>query len=117
MTEIASPGPDTPDGLDAPPPAPLDTRLDRVLRAFTRLSSALLAVGLVSALTWPGTMPPRILLHAGIILLLASPGARLVVIVAVHARRGQWRTATMAALTLAIMMGSLMAGLVALWRE
>lgn len=100
----------------APAPPPLDARLDRVLRIFTRLSTACLAVGLVIMLAAPGALAARIFLHAGIILLLASPGARLVVIVAVHLQRRQWGTTVMAALTLAIMMSSLVAGLVALWR-
>lgn len=99
-----------------PAPPPLDARLDRVLRIFTRLSTACLVVGLVIVLAAPGALPARIFLHAGIILLLASPGARLVVIVAVHVQRRQWGTTVMAALTLAIMMSGLLAGLVALWR-
>lgn len=99
-----------------PAATPLDARLDRVLHIFTWLSVGGLAAGLVAALVWPGEPAPDILLHAGIILLLASPGARLVVILAVYAQRRQWTTVGMAALTLAIMMTSLIAGLAALWR-
>lgn len=108
------PEPNEPDAGPAPPP--LDARLDRVLRIFTRLSAICLALGLVGALAWPGELAPRVLLHTGIILLLASPGARLVVLVAVYAQRRQWGTVVMAALTLAIMMSSLIAGLMALRR-
>jgi hypothetical protein len=111
--------PPVPDGVEpepAPPAPPLDTRLDRVLRIFTRLSAGCLAVGLVAALVWPDELAPSAVLHAGIVLLLASPGSRLVVIVAVYAHRRQWTTVVMAATTLAIMMSSLIAGLMALWR-
>ncbi|MFP5378396.1 MAG: hypothetical protein ACLGHP_01285 [Vicinamibacteria bacterium] len=108
--EITTP----PAGTPAPPE--LDTRLDRVLRWFRRASTALLALGLPLTLAWPDAFLARLPIHAGIILLLASPGARLVVITGVHAHRRQWRVAVMAAVTLAIMMVSLVAGLVAVWR-
>lgn len=102
---------------DAAPARPeLDVRLDRVLRVFVRLSAVCLALGLATALAWPGALPPRILLHAGLILLLASPAARLVVIVVVHTQKRRWSTVTMAVVTLMILMGSLAAGLLALWR-
>ena len=100
----------------APSPPGLDARLDRVLHVFTAVSLASLALGLAASLVWPEALAVRGLLHAGIILLLASPGSRLVVIIAVHAQTRQWGVVTMAAVTLAIMMGSLVAGLVALWR-
>lgn len=105
--EIAPP----PAGTPAPPE--LDARLDRVLRWFRRASTALLAIGLPLAVAWPDAFAARLPIHAGVILLLASPGARLVVITAVHGQRGQWRVAVMAGVTLAIMMVSLIAGLVA----
>lgn len=106
-----------PAGEARTPVAPaLDARLDRVLRVFARASAALLGLGLVAALTWPGALPPRVLLHAGLIVLLASPGARLVVIVIVHAHRRQWKMAALASLALAIMTASLVAGLLALRR-
>ncbi|MDP1572241.1 MAG: hypothetical protein Q8L86_19760 [Vicinamibacterales bacterium] len=104
-----------PSRSSAPPSPPeLDARLDRVLRLFTRLSLICLAAGLAGALVWPGALAARVLLHTGIILLLASPGSRLVVIVAVHGHKRQWAIVVMAAVTLAIMMSSLVAGLLVL---
>jgi hypothetical protein len=100
----------------APPARPLDARLDRVLWIFTWLSMGCLTVGLAAAMAWPHEVAPHFLLHAGIVLLLAAPGARLVVIVAVYAQRRQWGTVLMAVLTIGILMSSLIAGLVVLWR-
>lgn len=101
-----------PSRSSAPPSPPeLDARLNRVLRLFTRLSLICLAAGLAAALVWPGALAPRVLLHAGVSLLLASPGSRLVVIVAVHAHKRQWSIVVMAVITLAIMLSSLAAGL------
>lgn len=85
------------------------TRLERsialVLRGGVTLSSACFAVGVVLALAGSGPLADR-LLQVGIVVLLATPVARVVVSVVEYAQQRDW---TFTVLTLIVFV-ELMAG-------
>jgi uncharacterized membrane protein len=64
--------------------------LGRLLSAGTRLSTLTLAIGLVLALLRAGAISTW-LLHAGLIVLLATPVMRVAVSVATFAAQREWR--------------------------
>jgi uncharacterized membrane protein len=67
------------------------TRLERlvsvVLNVGVRASTACLAAGLLLSLAGGGTPLARVFLHAGVVALLATPVARVVVSIAEYAAR------------------------------
>jgi uncharacterized membrane protein len=69
------------------------TRLERMVGAVLRVgmvsSSACLAVGLLLTFTGP-TTAANLLLQVGIVVLLATPAARVLVSVADYARQRDW---------------------------
>jgi uncharacterized membrane protein len=64
----------------------LELAVGRVLRLGITASSVCLGVGLVLALTMVGAGPARVLLTTGLMILLATPAARVVVSAVDYAR-------------------------------
>ena len=63
--------------------------LGRVLGVGTRTSTVSLGLGLALALLRPGRLAD-VLLHAGLIVLLATPVLRVIMSIAAFARRREW---------------------------
>ena len=88
----------------------LESTIGVVLRAGVIASSVALAVGLVLAfLNVPGAPT---LLHGGIIMLLATPVARVIVSIAEYIRERDWTFATLTAIVLLELLASAVAALV-----
>src|SRR5262249_6924831 len=77
-----------------------------VLRAGVALSTACLSVGLIIGLLVPGSEASRILLHAGLIALLATPVARVVVSIAQYVRERDWTFAALTTIVLVELLAS-----------
>lgn len=90
---------------------PRDTEriLGRVLTVGARVSTALLATGLVLALA--GLPRADTLLSAGLVVLMATPIARVAVSVEEFARERAWWFVLCTAFVLALLAGSLIAAL------
>ena len=90
-------------------------RLERViaivLRAGMTTSSICLAAGLVLAFAGPAA-GADLLLHGGIIILLATPVARVLISIVEYVRQRDWRFAALTALVLMELMASAAAALV-----
>ena len=85
----------------------LDTRgteltLGRVLTVGTRVSTVCLALGLVLTGVRPGPAA-TLLLHAGIVVLMATPALRVAVSIGAFARRGEWWLVLCAGLVLVLL--------------
>jgi uncharacterized membrane protein len=91
-------------------------RLERVigvvLRAGVMTSSACLAVGLVLALVNGEGGVASLLLHTGIIVLLATPVARVVVSIVQYANDRDWMFTLLTAIVLVELLASAVAALV-----
>jgi uncharacterized membrane protein len=88
----------------------LERTIGAVLRAGVIASSLALAVGLVlQFMHVPGAQP---LLHAGILTLLATPVARVVVSIVGYVRERDWTFATLTAIVLLELLASAVAALV-----
>ncbi len=87
----------------------LEMTLGRVLGVGVTLSSATLAVGLVSALIAGAGRVTSALLTAGIVMLIATPVARVVISWVAFLRRRDW----MFVLLTLIVLGELVASIVA----
>ncbi len=87
----------------------LELTLGRVLGAGVRFSTIALAAGLISALVLGDNAVTRVLLAAGVLTLIATPIARVLISSIVYLRRRDW---TFALLTL-IVLGELVASIVA----
>jgi uncharacterized membrane protein len=73
-----------------PPTSRLERILGRVLGVGVAASSICLAIGLVMTLAAGASTAARVLLTAGIALLLATPVVRVAVSSAGYARRREW---------------------------
>ena len=91
---------------------PLERVIGVVLRAGVMASSACLAVGLLLALLMGGGGPAGILLHAGIIVLLATPVARVIVSMVQYASQRDWAFTALTAIVLLELMASAVVALV-----
>lgn len=69
--------------------------LGRTLRLGIVVSTALLATGLLLAMTWPGTLANG-LLHAGLLVLMGTPMTRVLLSCAEYVRQRDWFFATSA---------------------
>ncbi len=87
----------------------LERQLGRILRAGVTLSTVALAAGLLAAFTVGATPLATSLLAIGVVVLIATPVARVVVSSIAYARRHDW---TFMVLTL-IVLGELVASLIA----
>jgi uncharacterized membrane protein len=88
----------------------LENTIGFVLRAGVAASSIALAMGLGLALMDAPAAPW--LLHAGIVMLLATPVARVVVSIVEYIRERDWTFATLTAIVLAELLASAVAALV-----
>jgi uncharacterized membrane protein len=96
-----------------PSPDTLELTLGRVLRTGVTLSTLALALGLVSALTSGEGPLTTTLLTAGVVLLISTPIARVVISCLAYLRRHDW---TFVVLTL-IVLGELLASIAAAIRS
>ena len=88
----------------------LERTIGTVLRAGVIASSLALAVGLLlQFMNAPGAQP---LLHAGILTLLATPVARVVVSIVGYIRGRDWTFSTLTAIVLLELLASAVAALV-----
>jgi uncharacterized membrane protein len=91
------------------------TRLERILGTVLRLgvaaSSACLALGLVLMFAG-GAASASLLLQAGIVILLVTPVARVVVSIVQYASARDWTFVTLTAIVLVELMASAVAALV-----
>lgn len=92
--------------------APLERVIGLVLRAGVMASSACLAVGLVLALMNGEGGIAGVLLHAGIIVLLATPVARVIVSIVRYASERDWTFTVLTMIVLIELMASAAVALV-----
>jgi uncharacterized membrane protein len=90
----------------------LELVIGMVLRAGVALSSACLAVGLAWTLVSGESGAARLLLQIGLIVLLATPVARVVVSIVEYVGERDWRFATLTAIVLLELLASAVAALV-----
>lgn len=83
-----------------------------VLRGGVVVSSACLAVGLLTSLASSGGPAAALLLNAGIIVLLATPVARVVVSTVEYVKERDWRFAALTCIVLVELIASAVAALV-----
>jgi len=76
--------------IDATIPASLEEKVGRVLILGTTASSVCLGVGLASALLGVGVRFTRPLLTAGLLVLLATPASRVLVMAVAYLRSRDW---------------------------
>lgn len=82
--------------------------LGRVLGVGTHISTLLLALGLAYALIDPGA-PALGLLHAGLVMLMATPVLRVAVSVIAFARRREWWFVACTSIVLALITSGVLA--------
>jgi uncharacterized membrane protein len=92
--------------------APLERIVGRVLRAGVMMSSVCMAVGLLLSLATGGGAVAGILLNAGIIVLLATPVARVFVSTVQYVSERDWGFATLTFIVLLELVASAVAALV-----
>jgi uncharacterized membrane protein len=85
--------------------------LGRVLTVGTRASTACLAAGLVLTFVVPGARMTGILLAIGLMVLMATPVARVAVSIAEFARQRDWKFVIYACIVFALLIGSSVAAL------
>lgn len=90
----------------------LEARLGLILRAGVLVSTACLAVGLVLGLVLGETRLGGGLLRAGLMLLLATPVARVAASVVEYARARDWRFVVLTAVVLFELLAGVVAALV-----
>ena len=91
-------------------PSRLERLIGRVLRAGVALSTACLTAGLVLSSAAPGVAAT--LLDAGILVLLATPVARVLVSIVEYIHERDWRFVTLTAIVLVELAASAVAALV-----
>jgi len=85
--------------------------LGRVLGAGSALSTALLAVGLLLTIALPGAAATAPILSAGLIVLMITPMARVLVATVAYARARDWSSALLAGTVLLVLLGSVVVAL------
>ena len=95
--------------MNRPPPARLAMMVGEVLRWGTVASSALFAIGLVMMLAGYRVGAAGLLLNAALIILLATPAARVVVSVIEYIRERDWVFVVLTLVVLAALAGSVAA--------
>lgn len=91
-----------------PPPHPSAQAMEFVLRVGTIVSTALLAIGIVLALAAPHMYAADTLLTAGLIILMVTPVANLLVALADEIAAREWSFVAIGAIVLALLGGSLL---------
>jgi uncharacterized membrane protein len=87
----------------------IERALGRVLTAGTRLSTVMLFLGLAATFLAPGHAVTRVLLAAGLLVLLLTPVARVVVSVAGYARERAWWFVLYTCIVLVLLIASFVA--------
>ena len=87
----------------------LEQRIGEVLRFGTMTSSTLFAIGLVMALVGYQAGLGEVLLQAALIILLATPAARVVVSIIEYVRERDWLFVVLTLVVLAALGGSVVA--------
>lgn len=87
----------------------LEVMIGHVLRFGTLASSTLFAIGLVMTLAGLQVNIARVLLSAGLLMLLATPVSRVVVSVIEYAREGDWIFVLLTLIVLLALGGSVVA--------
>jgi len=87
----------------------LEATLGRVLRAGVRFSTAALAAGLASALAFGAGRLTTVLLVAGVLTLIATPVARVLISSIAYIRRHDWTFAVLTLIVLAELVASIVA--------
>jgi len=90
----------------------LEQAVGAVLRAGVTISSACMVIGLLVVLAGGEGDTARVLLHAGIIILLATPVARVVVSIVQYVTLRDWTFALLTAIVLVELAASAIAALV-----
>jgi uncharacterized membrane protein len=90
----------------------LERTIAIVLRAGVTLSSACLAVGLITALVAGQSELSRILLHTGLVVLFATPVTRVVVSIVQYVSERDWTFAALTTVVLIELLASAVAALV-----
>ena len=88
-----------------------EAALGRLLGIGVLASSACLAVGLVLALNGPASRPQGLFLAAGLVLLMATPAARVVVSALTYLRRRDWIFAVLTIVVFLELLASVFAAL------
>lgn len=86
-----------------------ESSLGRVLGIGVLASTACLAAGLMLTLLRPADGPQRVLLTTGLLLLMATPIARVAVSAVTYTRRRDWVFATLTAIVLLELLASVAA--------
>ena len=89
--------------------ARLEAMIGEVLRVGTIASSTLLAIGLVMALAGYRSGVGRLLLEAGLVILLATPATRVVVSAIEYVRERDWVFVVLTLVVLLALAGSVLA--------
>lgn len=90
----------------------LEVIIGVVLRAGVMLSSACLALGLVLSLSGSAASAAGLLLQVGILVLLATPIARVLVSIAQYIGERDWRFTALTVIVLVELMASVVAALI-----
>lgn len=106
---------DAPGGVQgAPPTWELEQRLGRLLATGVIISATLFAVGLAIEIVAGGTLSTW-LLHAGLVVLMATPFARVVVSVVEYVRERDWFFAAATLAVLAVLIATLVVAVRTAW--
>lgn len=89
----------------------VESVLGRVLGTGSALSTALLAIGLLLTIAAPEAAATAPILSAGLIVLMITPMARVLVATVTYARAGDWSSASMAGTVLLVLCGSVVVAL------
>jgi uncharacterized membrane protein len=90
----------------------LERAIAIVLRVGVTISSACLALGLIASIVTGQSELSRILLHAGLVVLFATPVARVVVSILQYVRERDWTFAALTTIVLVELLASAVAALV-----
>jgi uncharacterized membrane protein len=88
----------------------LEHLVGAVLRIGTLASTVILALGLAMALAMPSSTAGPVVIRAGLLVLLATPVARVVASVVDYTRDRDWLFAALTFLVLVIVLGSVLIG-------
>lgn len=84
----------------------VEVALGRVLGAGSAASTALLALGLLMTIAIPEAAATGVLVRAGLVILMFTPMARVLVATVTYARSREWSSALMAATVLLVLLVS-----------
>jgi uncharacterized membrane protein len=84
----------------------IEAILGRVLGAGSALSTALLAIGLLLTIAVPAAPATAFTLRTGLLILMATPMARVLVATIAYSRAREWSSTLMAGTVLLVLLGS-----------